>query len=106
MAGRARLPHHETVRVGARRVCRGGGRARDRFELDLLGVVQVSNADIAARLTAIRVVERRDFQELVCRSAGGNNRIDQEAERLVGSGNAIVRRSGVILNLLQANDVR
>ena len=85
-----------------------GGPARAIDELDLpVGPEQEADADVAARLAAVRVVDRVDLAELVARAAGGGDRGDEaRSTSRAASVIAVRRRAVVVLDLLERRRCR
>ena len=89
---------------------RARGRAVDRRraaidERDARRVEQEDDADVAAGLAAVLVVDRVDLAPAVARAARGHDRVGQLGQRLVGRDRAVVGRAGVVLHLLDRHDV-
>ena len=74
-------------------------------QVDPVGVVQEGVADVAAGDAAGRAVGRGDVEGRVGRAACGHDRIDERLERHVGRGRAVVGGAGVVLDLLECDDV-
>ncbi len=92
--------------VGDRLDGRGGAAARPVHEGDTLGVEEEDVADVATRLAAVRVVDRVDGAPVVGRAAGRLDGVDELGDGLVGRDSSVVLGAVVVLDLLQAHDVR
>ncbi len=96
----------ERSRIGS---SHGQHRRVQRLEVDEthpVRVVEERRPDVAARGATLRVVLRCDVEGCVVRSAGIGDRIDEELQRLIGRGGPVVRRSVVVLDLLERNHIR
>jgi len=69
------------------------------------GVEQEHDADVAAGLAAVLVVDRVDLAPVVARAARRDDRVPQLRERLARGDHAVVGRAGVVLDLLDRDDV-
>ena len=110
LVGSMRPGLNESSRLAAvvddrRRRRRAAARAVDEREA-AVGAEEEADADVAARLAAVLVVDRVDLAELVGRPAGGRDGGDELVERRGGIDDAVVGGAVVVLDLLEREDVR
>lgn len=74
-------------------------------ELDDVGAVHVGLADVATGLATVLVVDGLDLGEVVVDARGLADGIGEGGEGHVGRGNAVVGRAGVVLDLLEEDEI-